>query len=79
MNKIKNYELTEREIQVFKCILEGLSNREIAEKLCISYDTAKAHVSAILYKMKANNRLDIFKKLFDKNIKEYIAGMNIKE
>ena len=48
--------LTEREEEVLKCLKDGLTNKEIAEKLNITHHTVKAHVSSILYKLNCRNR-----------------------
>jgi DNA-binding CsgD family transcriptional regulator/tetratricopeptide (TPR) repeat protein len=48
--------LTARERQVLQLIAEGLSNREIAQRLFISSKTASVHVSAILRKLGAASR-----------------------
>lgn len=44
-------ELTEREMDVLKLIANGLSNNQIAEKLFITENTVKGHVSNILSKL----------------------------
>lgn len=49
-------ELTARERQVLDLVADGLSNREIAERLFISTKTASVHVSAILRKLGAATR-----------------------
>lgn len=51
-------ELTARERQVLQLIAEGLSNRQIGERLFISAKTASVHVSAILRKLGAATRTE---------------------
>jgi NarL family two-component system response regulator LiaR len=51
-----DYQLTEREMEVLVLLVDGLNNREIAERLYVSRATAKAHVSHILRKMDVSNR-----------------------
>ncbi|MBN1862377.1 MAG: response regulator transcription factor [Dehalococcoidales bacterium] len=48
--------LTRRETQILTYIAEGNTNKEIANKLEISEQTVKSHVSAILRKLNANDR-----------------------
>ncbi len=52
------HDLTEREREVLALIVEGLSNREIADHLTISHSTVKNHVSNILSKLNASNRAE---------------------
>lgn len=49
-------ELTNREIEVLKLIANGLTNSEIAERLVISGNTVKGHVSNILSKLHLADR-----------------------
>ena len=51
-------DLTARERQVLELIAEGLSNRQIGERLFISGKTASVHVSAILRKLGAATRTE---------------------
>jgi DNA-binding CsgD family transcriptional regulator/tetratricopeptide (TPR) repeat protein len=51
-------ELTERERQVLSLIAQGLSNRQIAERLFISAKTASVHVSNILRKTNTSSRTE---------------------
>lgn len=67
-----NKKLTNREKQVLEYILKGYSNKEIAQELFISQDTAKAHVSSILYKTNTKDRLKLILKLLDKSVEELI-------
>ncbi|QDZ14539.1 ATP-binding protein [Humibacter ginsenosidimutans] len=59
-------ELTERERQVLELIAQGLSNKQIGERLYISTKTASVHVSAILRKLGATSRTEAV----------YLAGMD---
>ncbi|MGO2747672.1 LuxR C-terminal-related transcriptional regulator [Microbacterium sp.] len=51
-------ELTARERQVVELVAEGLSNKQIGEKLFISAKTASVHVSAILRKLGVSTRTE---------------------
>ena len=48
--------LTNREQEVLMCLVEGLSNKEIADKLYISDKTVKIHVSKIFKKLNVKSR-----------------------
>ena len=48
--------LSEREREVLRQIAEGLTNREIADRLYLSVYTVKAHARSIYEKLEANNR-----------------------
>jgi LuxR family maltose regulon positive regulatory protein len=48
--------LSGREIEVLQLIAEGLSNREIAERLVISLSTVKGHTTKIFGKLNVNSR-----------------------
>jgi NarL family two-component system response regulator LiaR len=52
------YDLTAREREVLALLIEGLSNREIGERLTISPLTAKFHVSNILSKLGVTSRTE---------------------
>ena len=47
---VQNKELTEREYEVLSYVMQGLTNRQIAKELTITYHTVKAHVAAIIRK-----------------------------
>jgi len=51
-------QLTQREFDVLKLVVEGKSNRDIAKILVITHHTAKAHVSAILKKFGCKSRVE---------------------
>lgn len=48
--------LSARERSVLELLIQGLSNRSIAESLCISVHTVKNHVTSILTKMGLGDR-----------------------
>jgi len=54
--RAKHANLTEREYQVLKLLVNGSSNNDIALELCISEHTAKAHVCNIIQKLVVDDR-----------------------
>ncbi len=48
--------LTPRELDVLRCVAEGLTNRLVAAELSISVETVRSHVSNILTKLEAPSR-----------------------
>ena len=52
----KSKELTRREREIAELAARGLSNREIAEELCITETTVKKHLSNIFEKLEINSR-----------------------
>jgi two-component system NarL family response regulator len=50
-------QLTDREREVLDLVAEGLTNRQIAERLVVSENTVRAHLRNILDKLHVNNRV----------------------
>lgn len=50
--------LSEREVDVLKLAAKGMSNKEIAENLCLSVRTVKAHLSNIFNRMDVASRTE---------------------
>ncbi|MBN1665713.1 MAG: response regulator transcription factor [Anaerolineales bacterium] len=51
-------DLTEREREVLNLVVQGQSNRQIADAMVISVATVKAHVSSILSKLQVSSRAE---------------------
>ncbi|MBR2386296.1 response regulator transcription factor [bacterium] len=66
-NEIKN-QLTEREAEVLKHLVQGKSNTEIAKELIVSVHTAKAHVCSILQKLCVDDRVQAAVKAIRENL-----------
>src|SRR5687767_8886838 len=60
--KLKELGLTDREHEILQRIAEGLSNREIAEKLFVSENTVKTHSSRLFDKMNVSRRTQAVQK-----------------
>jgi len=63
--KLKEVGLTAREHEILALIAQGLSNREIGEKLFISENTIKTHSSRLFEKMQVNRRVQAVQKAKD--------------
>ncbi len=55
----KTYGLTPRELEVVGCIVEGCSNRDIAQQFSLSEETVKRHLSNIFDKTGVSTRLEL--------------------
>ncbi|MFN2439679.1 MAG: response regulator transcription factor, partial [Chitinophagaceae bacterium] len=49
--------LTKRELEVLALIAEGLNYKEVAEKLYVSPETVRKHLSNIYSKLQVNNKV----------------------
>ena len=58
LEKIKQFNLTEREEEVLLHISNGLKNNEIAEKMFVSINTVKTHIKNIFIKLDVRNRIE---------------------
>ena len=67
-DKKVSYDLTVRELEVLKLVVEGKTNTEIAKEMIVSTNTAKAHVGNILNKMHVSDRVQAAVKAVKANI-----------
>lgn len=55
-NNSNDHNLTKRELEVLKLIVEGFDNYEIAEKLIISFQTVRNHIRHIYEKLHVHSK-----------------------
>lgn len=72
VNTLIKEELSERELDVFMLLLEGHTNRTIAEKLFVSRSTIKYHLQNIYVKLDVDNRNDAVHSLDKNGVKEQV-------
>lgn len=63
-----DFELTKREREVLRLVVEGKTNIEIANEMIVSINTAKAHVGNILTKMHVTDRVQAAVKAVQSNL-----------
>ena len=54
--RLKDLGITKRELEILELMSQGMSNREIAEKLFVSENTVKTHSSRLFDKLSAKRR-----------------------
>ena len=54
--RLRELAITRRELEILELIAQGMSNREIAEKLFVSENTVKTHSSRLFDKLSAKRR-----------------------
>ena len=54
--RLRELSITRRELEILELIANGMSNREIAEKLFVSESTVKTHSSRLFDKLSAKRR-----------------------
>jgi two-component system, NarL family, response regulator DegU len=63
-----DYNLTKREIQILSKVVDGWSNKQIADDADISVRTIETHRLNIMKKMKVNNAADLVRKALVSNL-----------
>ena len=61
-NEMNNLGLSMRELEVLRCMAEGMSNQEIGEKLFVSLSTVKTHTSRLFEKLDVKRRTQAIEK-----------------
>ena len=64
----KGSELTERELDVLRLLIKGMSNRELGDLLGFTEHTAKFHVKNILTKLEVSDRTEAATAAFQRGI-----------
>ena len=64
----KQFQFSPREMEVFRLVLDGRSNTEIADKLYISDNTVKFHIKNLLKKTSCSNRAELVTLFRSKNL-----------
>lgn len=57
-SKARELQLTPRELEILGLVAEGLSNKEIAQRVFVSENTVKTHVSRVFDKLGARRRTE---------------------
>jgi DNA-binding NarL/FixJ family response regulator len=58
----EDLKLTEREAEVLALLAQGYANKEIADKLTVSYDTVRAHLKHVYEKLHVRSRTEAVSK-----------------
>ncbi len=61
----KKYNLSARELDVLNLIVDGLTNKEIADRLYVSHNTIKTHTSNIYSKLNVSRRTKAIQKALE--------------
>lgn len=65
-----NPELTERETEVLRLVAKGLTARQVAEALSLSYRTVQNHVQNTLRKLQLHNRVELTRWAIEQGVSE---------
>ena len=77
-NFAEKYQLTSREQEILRVLLEDKTNQEISNELFISLGTVKSHVHNIFQKVEVSKRKQLLKK-YDEFKEEYLELLAVKE
>ena len=60
--------LTSRERELLKLVVEGKTNAEIADKLCLAHQTVKGYRSNLIFKLQVHNTAEMVKVAIEKKL-----------
>ena len=66
----EQYAISARETEVFELIIEGLTNKEISDKLFISEHTVKNHITHIFQKLNVSDRMQAMSRIYQACMEE---------
>ncbi len=64
----RDYNLTPREKEILRAIVDGLTYREISKKYGIASSTVKKHILHIYRKLRVNSKVEFIKKVLDEHL-----------
>ena len=64
----ESFHLSERELEILKCLVDGMSYKLIADNCFISIDTVSSHVKAIYKKLQVHSKGEAISKAIKRNI-----------
>jgi DNA-binding CsgD family transcriptional regulator len=64
--------LTNRQLEIMKPLMTGASNKELANKLCVSEDTIKGHLKHIMSQMGVSSRTELLSLLFQHRVSKWM-------
>lgn len=74
----KQGELTEKELQVVQCLVDGLSYKLAASQLNISIDTVRFHIRNIYKKLQVNSKSEVVRKSLKGEIGNLLLTLFVK-
>ncbi|MGK7396619.1 MAG: ATP-binding protein [Candidatus Cyclobacteriaceae bacterium M3_2C_046] len=63
--RIREYQLTERQVEIIKLVEQGLEYKQIADQLHLSVKTIHRHIQNLYEKMGVHSKLELIKTLFE--------------
>jgi len=74
----KHFDLSDRQMEIVKYLLGGLTNKEIADVSCVSEDTIKGHLRQIMKRLEVRSRTGILSKVFQLFNEPHPPQINLK-